>query len=457
MRDDNDGIASQDERCQDLVAPCGSSEQMRDETGATPLNVPPSDPAALPPHLQVRTFWSLLEAKRFRSKVIAQVTPRVTLRSFGKKSQVAYRADSVAPLKHYRDRSRYSVQEEHFIVRQYMMWEPLSALAERLDRKVSAVESRLVNRGFRVLCRIPAYGVGQLGAKAGDICRELDDGTLSDETAQTLIQIGVVRDLTPEQSEIMEFGCGIALRAFSRDDKRRLMSFALDYNELDTAYKLASDLSRPGPAYILALQMHDPFRALLALKEMRSTHPLLRAATTATANFIRYEVTTTLPDFLRNWFNHANFGRGTYEASCWDPRPTGRAIIERLSLVLRESAYSWPPDLLTIVRIIKDGPYTPEELRRSQNHLAAWLSADLMRVAVAREEYDSEQVRKMAMKLAVLNALDGGYVPNLPRLFADLATVLTYDADLADTVRNNMSGTGPYFVELDPDAQVDAE
>lgn len=55
------------------------------------------------------------------------------------------------------------------------------------------------------------------------------------------------------------------------------------------------------------------------------------------------------------------------------------------------------------------------------------------------------------------NALDAGYVPDLPRLLTELATVLTYDVDLANMMRNNMSGTGPYFVELDPDALVEAE
>lgn len=267
----------------------------------------------------------------------------------------------------------------------------------------------------------------------------------------------MIRDLTTEQSDVMESGCGIALIALTSEDKRRLLSFALDYNELSTAYKLALDIGRPGLAYVLALQMHDTFHALVALKAMRITHPQLRSALIATDNFIRYELSASLPEFLRKWFRHANVGRGTYESSCWDPRSAGRTLIERLLLVGGgDSAYGWPPELLTIVRIVNHGAYTLEELRRSHNHFAAWLSADLMRVAAAREDSYNVRVEIAETKLAAFNALDANYVPDLPRLLTDLTAVLSYDLDLANTVKNNMAGAGLYFVELDPDAEIGA-
>lgn len=151
-----------------------------------PPRLPVRASAQFPPCLLTRNFWSLKEAQRFRCKAIAEVTSPVTLRSFGKHYQVAYRADTSAPLKHYRDRCRYSIQEAHFIVRQYMMWMPLCTLAEKLDRKISAVETQLVHRGFRVIYRNSTYGVGQLEFQADNICREITDGYLLGDTTQIL-------------------------------------------------------------------------------------------------------------------------------------------------------------------------------------------------------------------------------------------------------------------------------
>jgi hypothetical protein len=417
---------------------------------------PPVPASALSkPCLLVRNFRCFEEAKRFARKAIAEVTSPVTLRPFGKCYQVAYHADSSESLKHYRDHCRYSPQEEHFIVRQYMMWTPLRKLAIRLDRKSTAVATWLASHGFREIDRHPRFGIGQIQDRAPAICREICGSYLVYDTAEILISKGVIRDLTPAQSKMLSVGCGIPLLVLTQDDKKRLLRFALDYNEFGTAYKLALDIGRPGLAYILALQVGDPYMALGALKRMHSSHPQVREALSATSNFIRFELATTLPVFLGNWLDHANVTRSTNKASSrWNPCAAGCPIIDRLLLVLGDSAYSWPPELLTIVRIVKHGVYTLEELQRSQNRLAAWLSADLMRLAAGREGRYNPNVQKSETKLAAFDAIAKGYLPNLPGLLTDLTTMLTYDHESANMVRNNMSGAGPYFVDLDPEAEV---
>lgn len=109
-------------------------------------------------------------------------------------------------------------------------------------------------------------------------------------------------------------------------------------------------------------------------------------------------------------------------------------------LVLGEAAYGWPPELLTIVRIINHGEYSAEELRRSQNQFAAWLCADLVRRAAGRKDSYNEHVQKTAAKLAAFEAIAAGYEPDLERLLTDVAKLLTHDLELANTVKNNMSG-----------------
>lgn len=401
------------------------------------------------PYDRVRIFSSFAEAKRFCLQIVKHVASPATLRPRENQFQVTYRSDSSNPLPPYRDRCRYSDREEHFIIDQYMMWTPLSELARRLDRKNTAVAAWLVNRGYRLIYRDPAYGVGALRERATAICRELCRGVLVYDSAKILVDIGVIRELTLEQSDLAKCGCGLAFAALTDDDKMRVLRFALDYNELRTAYMLALDIGWPGRAYILALQFGDPFRALVALKRMRSSAPKPRAALTATADFLRFELTTTLPEFLRKWFDHADARRTSYESSRWDARSKGHALIERLLAVLEVSASEWPTDLVTIVRIIKHGPYTLEELRRSSNHLAAWLSADLIRFAAARAGGHTERGQQAQSKLAAFAALAGNFVPNLPQLLADLSALLTYDHDLAGAVNRNMSGAGPYFVEPD--------
>lgn len=350
--------------------------------------------------------------------------------------QVLYRNWSPDELSGYRTGRKYSNAEVKFIVREYLMWNPVDVIAKKVDRKKSAIAFLLSSRDLRVHERNPAYGIGNLEKNCyEELCEAIERGWGFPEN-------GKLRELKI-LSESSFLNAQQASRKYvqqsdiTAEEKRRLMNFTWDYDRLDLASKFATEIGENKLGFLMGLQSSAPTKALLALDSMQDIPIWLFKLKEATRAYVRSIVLRKLPVILDKWIVEANKRKHYYEASAWSPHDD--IIGEQLLCAMGTPLNTWSKELQTIYKYFATGQDRAAELNNPDDKFAAWMLSDDLRRSAGNSSSYNDSIRESELKIEKLDLICNDYEPNLKNIRGQLEDALPYDAEIANRITLNLS------------------
>lgn len=389
----------------------------------------PLKPTA-PTRAQTRTFAKYDEAKSFLKHVVKRggdKDARLTRDENG--FQVCYRSWGREPIADYRTGRRYTKLEARFILKQYLMWVPVERIAVAVDRKVTAVELWLNERGLRIWTRNPVYGIGKLEEFAAKgICDEIGCNFIYGKNLNILQQIGVLLE-PPAVGPSPKHAPLVRVSELSTSEKKRLLEFTLDYGKLELASYLATETGQYMLGFIAGMQCDNPAAASTALANITDLPLPLAKVKRATLSYLRSNVIRQLTNYI-TVLREAQMER-LNDSSFRDQNELHLdkelALAKDLAAAMATSPIDWPLELRTLYESLRHEIL--DARAESGDSFSAWIIADNLRKTIFNNLTQSCKIQlEKYMRLA------GDFRLNVERINELMTSALPYDKQLAALV-----------------------
>ena len=376
-------------------------------------------------YTKVRSFIQFKESQYFLKKLVDAGDGDAFIKKKDDRFEVHYSGKNSNAGENCRSGQRYSLGEVRFILKHYLNWAPVSAIAFAVDRSEQNIETWLAKRGLAMPRRNKKYGIGELSNdKAWYLCDQIEWGNLFGDSLELLQKIGVLIEPILHTPDLNPY---VTTKKLSNFEKRRIMEFALDYGRFDVAFSFALQAEQYGQAFSIALQTQNRAGAIAAISTMPEPPIYVQKIRHSALQYIRTHVREKLADFLGNW-NISEINRRR------DYGYTGKSDVINVSLLAKDfrvgvdvGVDAIAPELKTLYFYLKEDDEILEEQALDGNLFAAWALADRLRKIIYQRGVSDKNTECEEKKLEEIERIVQDFSLDAPGIIMLLNSALPLD------------------------------